>query len=210
MKTAQNIAFFIRQLRPAARRHGFVPSSPGRIFAQHTKPSRTATSTWNSFSSPYSTRTQIPDGPLPQETLPGASFVPDKHPAESPSPSSPIKSPINDTPDPKAFTASIQTQRPSYQIHFTCKPCGFRSAHEISKHGYHSGSILVTCPSCKNRHVISDHLKVSTSSPLLSCLIRFPRQYQAMALPENELKTEIYLLIDHNRYSPTSPLLLRT
>ena len=50
---------------------------------------------------------------------------------------------------------------PSYQLIFTCKPCQTRSSHEISKQGYHHGTVLITCPNCKNRHVISDHLKVS-------------------------------------------------
>ena len=51
-------------------------------------------------------------------------------------------------------------KRPSYQLTFTCKPCDHRSSHEISKHGYHAGTVLITCPQCKNRHVISDHLRV--------------------------------------------------
>jgi len=53
---------------------------------------------------------------------------------------------------------------PSYQITFTCDPCSMRSSHRISKQGYHKGSILITCPECKNRHVISDHLNVRISS----------------------------------------------
>ncbi|KAK0751737.1 DNL zinc finger-domain-containing protein, partial [Schizothecium vesticola] len=43
---------------------------------------------------------------------------------------------------------------------FTCTPCTRRSTHRISKHGYHRGSVLVTCPGCRNRHVISDHLGI--------------------------------------------------
>ncbi|KAH7328630.1 DNL zinc finger-domain-containing protein [Stachybotrys elegans] len=47
-----------------------------------------------------------------------------------------------------------------YQLSFTCVPCGHRSHHNISKQGYHHGAVLITCPSCRNRHVISDHLGI--------------------------------------------------
>ncbi|SLM36300.1 Zinc finger, DNL-type [Lasallia pustulata] len=49
---------------------------------------------------------------------------------------------------------------PSYRLTFTCKPCSHRSSHRVSKQGYHHGTVLITCPNCKNRHVIADHLKV--------------------------------------------------
>jgi protein import protein ZIM17 len=48
----------------------------------------------------------------------------------------------------------------SYQLSFTCLPCGARSTHNVSKQGYHHGSVLATCPECRNRHVISDHLDI--------------------------------------------------
>ncbi|KAF7587932.1 hypothetical protein BBP40_006498 [Aspergillus hancockii] len=51
-------------------------------------------------------------------------------------------------------------QEPAYQITFTCKPCGNRSSHRLSKQGYHRGTVLIRCPSCENRHVISDHLNI--------------------------------------------------
>ncbi|KAG5925650.1 hypothetical protein E4U42_004098 [Claviceps africana] len=47
-----------------------------------------------------------------------------------------------------------------YQLSFTCVPCGHRSHHNVSKQGYHKGSTLITCPGCRNRHVISDHLNI--------------------------------------------------
>ncbi|KAE8373083.1 DNL zinc finger-domain-containing protein [Aspergillus bertholletiae] len=51
-------------------------------------------------------------------------------------------------------------QEPAYQITFTCKPCGERSSHRMSKQGYHRGTVVIRCPSCKNRHIISDHLNI--------------------------------------------------
>lgn len=47
-----------------------------------------------------------------------------------------------------------------YQLSFTCIPCNYRSHHNISKQGYHKGSVLISCPNCRNRHVISDHLNI--------------------------------------------------
>jgi hypothetical protein len=51
-------------------------------------------------------------------------------------------------------------QIPSYELTFTCNVCKTRSSHRMSKQGYHKGTILISCPDCKNRHLISDHLKV--------------------------------------------------
>ena len=50
---------------------------------------------------------------------------------------------------------------PAYELNFTCKRCNTPSKHKISKQGYHHGTVLVNCPGCKNKHLISDHLKVS-------------------------------------------------
>ncbi|KAJ5822948.1 hypothetical protein N7447_005288 [Penicillium robsamsonii] len=48
----------------------------------------------------------------------------------------------------------------AYRITFTCKPCGHRSAHRMSKQGYHRGTVLIQCPSCDSRHIMCDHLGV--------------------------------------------------
>ena len=61
---------------------------------------------------------------------------------------------------------------PAYELTFTCKPCKQRSTHTVSKQGYHKGTVLITCPQCSNRHLISDHLKVGSFSKASACLIR--------------------------------------
>lgn len=55
----------------------------------------------------------------------------------------------------------VDPEVPAYNLTFTCRVCTTRSAHRITKQGYHEGTVLVSCPGCKNRHLISDHLKVS-------------------------------------------------
>ncbi|ODQ50009.1 zf-DNL-domain-containing protein, partial [Saitoella complicata NRRL Y-17804] len=37
--------------------------------------------------------------------------------------------------------------------------CSNRSSHHVSKQAYHNGTVLITCPGCRNRHLIADHLK---------------------------------------------------
>jgi len=65
----------------------------------------------------------------------------------------------SDKQSPKPAIPNIR-QQPHYELTFTCKPCGERSRHRVSKQGYHYGSVLIACPKCRNRHVISDHLRI--------------------------------------------------
>jgi protein import protein ZIM17 len=57
-------------------------------------------------------------------------------------------------------TDGAKEEAPAYEMTFTCKKCETRSTHRVSKQGYHNGTVLITCPGCKNKHLISDHLKV--------------------------------------------------
>lgn len=42
----------------------------------------------------------------------------------------------------------------------TCKVCKYRATHHFSKQAYDHGAVLITCPSCKSRHLIADNLKI--------------------------------------------------
>ncbi|KAM0462704.1 hypothetical protein ACHAPV_003528 [Trichoderma viride] len=123
----------------------------------------------------------------PTKSLPQFALRPSLHPASSSSPiaigitsttTSPyqhrrlahtIPRPSQKKPQSEPATKdapSSESDRPEfrgpafYQLSFTCVPCGHRSHHNVSKQGYHRGSTLITCPSCRNRHVISDHLNI--------------------------------------------------
>lgn len=45
-------------------------------------------------------------------------------------------------------------------IAFTCNKCDTRSSHKFSKQAYQTGTVLIQCPGCKNRHLIADNLKI--------------------------------------------------
>ena len=91
-----------------------------------------------------------PSTPKPQPPTASARPLTD---AKDPAPRNPKQ-------EPPHRTLSRLESNPHYQLTFTCIPCGERSAHKISKQGYHHGSVLITCPGCHNRHVISDHLLI--------------------------------------------------
>ena len=40
---------------------------------------------------------------------------------------------------------------------YTCKMCGGRNAHMVSKVAYNHGMVVTTCRHCKNRHLIADN-----------------------------------------------------
>lgn len=62
---------------------------------------------------------------------------------------------------PEPHEESHEAAQPMYEVTFTCRPCSHRSTHQMSKQGFHNGTVLITCPGCGNRHIMSDHLMVS-------------------------------------------------
>ncbi|KAI4867488.1 DNL zinc finger-domain-containing protein [Hypoxylon rubiginosum] len=77
-----------------------------------------------------------------------------------PKPRSPAAAATESTSTSSSPTKKRILLEPHYKLTFTCVPCSGRSTHTISKQGYHKGSVLITCPSCRNRHIISDHLNI--------------------------------------------------
>ncbi|KAI1177500.1 DNL zinc finger-domain-containing protein [Nemania sp. FL0916] len=63
-------------------------------------------------------------------------------------------------PKPTANATSRKMLEPHYRLSFECVPCATRSEHVVTKQAYHKGSVLITCPACRNRHVISDNLNI--------------------------------------------------
>lgn len=118
-----------------------LSSSGLRALARSTaRPSSLPRAALQPFAIPSTRRTPLPL-PLPTARIPSTTRL------------------AHSVPRPPAAKANAPKQ-PTYELTFTCVPCGARSAHNVSKQGYHHGSVLITCPSCRNRHVISDHLNI--------------------------------------------------
>ena len=139
MKTDQSLSTIWRQLRSSFTR-------ANNQLSYHRPLSRLA-----AINHPVSSKHQLLTSHLrrlsaqPRRPLP---FIQNRHQS-----STSLPSPYSDSATPG--------QKPSaYELTFTCKPCLHRSTHNISTQGYHHGTVLITCPNCKARHVISDHLKI--------------------------------------------------
>jgi protein import protein ZIM17 len=123
----------------------------------------------------YRSSSRIGSLPLPRRRLfrqpvrspvfrPFSTTFPTLHSVPKDSPREPQTSRLVEQPETPQPPIPSRPPQPSYDITFTCTPCSTRSTHRITKHAYHHGSILITCPSCRNRHIISDHLNVSKIS----------------------------------------------
>lgn len=109
--------------------------------------------------------------PLPTPSAPAVTFIRLAHNIPRPKAATPEESQTTaQTPATSSQNAKVAGGTgknhnkiglaPHYELTFTCLPCGTRSAHHVTKQGYHHGAVLITCPSCRNRHVISDHLGI--------------------------------------------------
>ncbi|KAJ6445975.1 DNL zinc finger domain-containing protein [Purpureocillium lavendulum] len=149
-------------LRPAARSiHTSLPRAPPSplrrsplraLAAASALPPRSCGPACLSF---FSTSSRRAAHSIPRP--PPRRISPEAHAAAGPSGPD---APKSEGARPDAPAAGGQNNQAYYQLSFTCVPCGHRSHHNVSKQGYHAGSVLITCPGCRNRHVISDHLAI--------------------------------------------------
>ncbi|CAK7229744.1 hypothetical protein SBRCBS47491_007351 [Sporothrix bragantina] len=104
---------------------------------------------------PAVTKTTSPSAPI--------TFVRLAHNIPRPKPASQIPAAAQSSGTNNTAPANPVPERglaPHYELTFTCLPCGTRSSHKVTKQGYHQGSVLIACPECRNRHIISDHLGI--------------------------------------------------
>jgi protein import protein ZIM17 len=51
----------------------------------------------------------------------------------------------------------VRAEEDAYALLFTCRVCETRTARRVSKAAYHTGTVLIRCPGCRNMHLIADH-----------------------------------------------------
>lgn len=145
MKADQSLSAIFRQLRPTLRQP-YPANSHLRLLSQfaplrHSSFPRLSSTPKRGIPHPsFALRS------LQIRTVSGSTSAPSSAVAHSPAYPSNAESPPE--------------TEPAYELTFTCKPCKHRSTHRVTKLGYHKGSVLITCPGCSNRHIMSDHLKV--------------------------------------------------
>ncbi|KAK3300767.1 DNL zinc finger-domain-containing protein [Chaetomium fimeti] len=132
-----------------SRRHLPVSVASTTVRLAHSIPRPRNGSPFSQSQQP-TTPTPTRSGSTPTTT---ATSTPTSTPSSQPDPAEPQS-------QPQQQAAPNIRQQPHYELTFTCRPCDTRSRHRVSKQGYHHGSVLIACPSCKNRHVISDHLRI--------------------------------------------------
>lgn len=139
-----------------------MASRPSPIFSSILRQLRAQPHRGYPLRAPLPSRARLPQ-PFIANTIAAraAHSIPRPSPSQASQTSQPKPKKHSHTGDaPKSEGVRPELKPDYYQLSFTCVPCGHRSHHNVSKQGYHRGSTLITCPSCRNRHVISDHLDI--------------------------------------------------
>ncbi|KAK3941103.1 DNL zinc finger-domain-containing protein [Diplogelasinospora grovesii] len=153
---ARSTRAVLSQNAPIQRRHQTAIAQTLRFKHTIPRPPRISP-----FSSTTTTSSAQPSTSEPSSSPSSSSSDPSSDPSnlQTPSEGSPT---ISKIPQSNSAYIPVNAKRdaPQYHLTFTCLPCGDRSTHKVSKQGYHHGSVLITCPTCRNRHIISDHLQI--------------------------------------------------
>ena len=136
MKTNSSLSSILRQLKPPSR----LPN-PGLSQLRHNSPVAASHQSQRTVTCALQRRLDL------------------SH-TQSRSQSTQTTTPPSSVPTAPAEPLDEPQEEPKYEVTFTCKPCLHRSTHRFTKRSYHRGTVIITCPSCKNRHVFADHLKI--------------------------------------------------
>lgn len=96
----------------------------------------------------------------------------------------------NSQPIENSATPNLKIKPEKFLIGFTCKKCNSRVYKFITKKSYYEGVVIIRCDTCKNLHLIADHLGWYDSINIFGTIEDyFKRQEEAKKMGGNEANT---------------------